>query len=149
MPCVAEGFFARSQFHVRIDHHGSKLFDAGFRNPAQFFLGFGWIAQEEIDLCRAEIAGVELDMIIKAQAGMGKGEISELAHADGLAGGDDIIIGRVLLEHHPHHFDIVASVAPVAFGIEVAQEDFVLQTHFDSAYGAGDFAGDEGFASAG
>jgi hypothetical protein len=42
-------------------------------------------------------------------------------------GGDDEIVGVVLLEHQPHRLDVVAGEAPVALGIEVAEEQLVLE----------------------
>ena len=45
----------------------------------------------------------------------------------GFAGGDDVIVGLVLLQHQPHRLDVVAGEAPVALGVEVAEEQLVLQ----------------------
>ncbi len=63
------------------------------------------------------------------------------------AGGDDEVFRFVLLQHQPLHFDVVLGVAPVALGVHVAEVETVLQTEFDARQGAGDFAGDEGFAA--
>lgn len=131
-----------------LDHHGGEFFDCCFWFPAEFFFGLGCVAQEEIDFGGAEVAGVELDMVVEVEAYGVEGHLGELAYGDGAAGGDDIVVGLVLLEHHPHHFDIVAGVAPVAFGVEVAEVDFVLHAEFDAAYGAGDLSSNEGFAAA-
>ena len=40
----------------------------------------------------------------------------------GLAGGDDVVVGLVLLEHQPHGPDVVAGESPVALGVEVAHD---------------------------
>ena len=40
------------------------------------------------------------------------------------------------------------AIAPVALGVEVAQEELILEAELDAGDGAGDFAGDEGFAAA-
>ncbi len=45
----------------------------------------------------------------------------ELAHRVRLAGGDDVVVRLVLLEHQPHRLDVVAGVAPVALRVEVAE----------------------------
>ncbi len=54
-----------------------------------------------------------------------------------------------LLEHQPHRFDVIAGEAPVAFGVEVAEIQFFLESFLDAGGGAGDFAGDKCFAAAG
>jgi hypothetical protein len=41
------------------------------------------------------------------------------------------------------HLDAVAGVAPVAFGVEVAEEELLLQAHLDAGEAARDLAGDE------
>src|SRR5437879_2727707 len=59
------------------------------------------------------------------------------------ARGDDEIIRLLLLEHEPHGPDVVAGVAPVALGLEVAQPQLLLETALDPGSGIRDFAGDE------
>src|SRR3546814_17229254 len=65
-----------------------------------------------------------------------------------LAGGNDIVLRAVLLQHHPLHPDVVLRVAPVAKGIEVAHEQAALQALRDVRAPARDLSGNEGFASA-
>jgi hypothetical protein len=67
----------------------------------------------------------------------------------GLVGRDHVVVGLVLLEHEPHHLDVLLGVAPVALGVEVAEVERVLEAHLDPGGGAGDLAGDEGLAAAG
>jgi len=145
---VLQCFFAGGEFHVVLDHHGGELFDGCFWFPAEFFFGFGCVAQEKVDFCGAEVAWVELDMVVEVEAYGVEGHFCELSDGDGAAGGDDIVVCFWHLEHHPHHFDIVACEAPVSFGVEVSEVDLVLHAEFDAAYCAGDLAGNEGFASA-
>jgi hypothetical protein len=76
-------------------------------------------------------------------------QFDEITHAMRLAGGYDVVVRRLLLQHKPHSFDIVASETPVALGVEVSQVDLVLKTLADSAYGPSDFTGDESFAPTG
>src|SRR3546814_9147767 len=64
-----------------------------------------------------------------------------------LAGGNDIVLRAVLLQHHPLHPDVVLRVAPVAKGIEVAHEQAALQALRDVREPARDLSGHEGFAS--
>ena len=48
-------------------------------------------------------------------------ELDELAHGVLFAGSDDVVLRLLLLEHEPLHLDVVAGVAPVAAGVEVAE----------------------------
>ena len=58
--------------------------------------------------------------------------VEELAHRVRLAGGDHVVVGLVGLEHPPHRVDVVGGVAPVALGVEVAEEELVLQAGLDA-----------------
>ena len=51
-----------------------------------------------------------------------EGDFHELAHRMGLAGGQHIIAGLVLPQHQPHALDIIPRVAPVALGVDIAEE---------------------------
>src|SRR3990172_2265743 len=62
--------------------------------------------------------------------------------------GDDVVLSLLCLQYEPHCSDIVLCVAPVAPSVEVAEIELLLQTQFDSRCGAGDFAGNEGLATA-
>ncbi len=77
------------------------------------------------------------------------GGIDEVSYAVLHASGNNEVFRFFLLEHHPLHFDVVFGVAPVALGIQVAEEHAVLQAELDARQGAGDLAGDEGFATNG
>ena len=54
----------------------------------------------------------------------------------------------LVLQDPPHALDIVAGMAPVAPGVEVAEPQPVLQAELDRRHRAGDLAGDEGLAAA-
>ena len=73
--------------------------------------------------------------------------LDELAHAVLLAGGDDVVLRLLLLQHEPLHLDVVAGVAPVALGVEVAEEELGLQAGLDARQAAGDLARHEGLAA--
>src|SRR3546814_7404959 len=60
-----------------------------------------------------------------------------------LAGGNDIVLRAVLLQHHPLHPDVVLRVAPVAKGIEVAHEQAALQALRDVREPARDLRSEE------
>ena len=63
------------------------------------------------------------------------------------SGTDREVIGIILLENPPHHFDIFRGISPVAFGFQVSKVELVLSTGFDVGNGASDLSGHEGFTS--
>ncbi len=79
---------------------------------------------------------------------MGECVFDEFADGVGFVGSADIVVGVILLKHEPHGLDIFGCVAPVALGVEVAEVEVFLLAEFDGGCGAGDFAGDKGFAAA-
>ena len=64
-----------------------------------------------------------------------------------LAGGQHVVVRLVLLQDAPHALDVVAGMAPVALGVEVAEVELVLQAELDRGDRAGDLARDEGLAA--
>ena len=76
-----------------------------------------------------------------------KSLFDELADRVPFAGCQHIIVGLGLLHHHPHAFDIIARMAPVADRIQVAQIKPILQSEFDRRGRARDLAGHKGFAT--
>src|ERR1700675_3699521 len=64
-----------------------------------------------------------------------------------LAGCDDVVVRMLLLQHQPHRLDVVARETPIALGLEVSQQQLVLQPHLDAPETARDFPGDEVLAS--
>ena len=67
----------------------------------------------------------------------------------GLSGGEDVVIGLILLKHAPHTLDVVAGMAPIALGIDVAEVETLVNALVDTSDGGGNLAGDEGLATAG
>ena len=70
-------------------------------------------------------------------------DVEQLADRVRLAGRDHVVVGLVLLQHHPHGLDVVARVAPVARRVEVAERDAVLEPELDARDRVGDLAGHE------
>src|ERR1700745_3612216 len=60
-----------------------------------------------------------------------------------LSRGYDIVIGSWLLQHKPHRLDVVACIAPVASGIEVAKTKLLGQSHFNLCGSERDFRSHE------
>ena len=132
-----------------VHHEFDQFFEEDLGLPAELFFGFGGIADQEFNLGGAFVAGVVFDVFLPVEPGAGESDLAEFFDAVGFVGAHDVVVGFVLLEHHPHHLDVFLGVAPVALGFEVAEVEVVLQAGFDAADGAGDFTGDEGFAAAG
>ena len=134
---------------VGVYHHADQLLERGFGLPTESVAGFGGIAEEVIDLSGAEVERVDFDILLPIEVDVAEGFFRNSADGIGFAGGDDKIAGFGMLQHHPHGFDVIAGETPIAAGVEIAEIKFFLQPGFDAAEGAGDFAGDEGFAAAG
>ena len=73
--------------------------------------------------------------------------LNKLTDAELLSGSNNVILRLFLLKHEPLHLDVVAGVAPVAFGIQVAEKKGLLQACLDAGKAARDLAGDEGLAA--
>ena len=50
-----------------------------------------------------------------------KGLFNEFSDHVALSSGQYKVIGLILLQHHPHSFHVVASMAPITFGIDVSE----------------------------
>ena len=160
---LADESVALRGFQVGVDHLLHQLLKAGLGSPAEFALGLGWIAEKRFDLGGTEIARIHGDddvavlverLFVDAAPLPGEIKLQKLGAAtdelaDGvlLASGDDEVLGFFLLQHEPLHFDIVAGVAPVALGVQVAQEELLLEADLDAGQAAGDLAGDEGLTA--
>lgn len=57
-----------------------------------------------------------------------------------LIGGDHIVLGLVLLQHEPHGLNVVASVTPVTFRVEITQRDRLLLAEMNLGNAASDLA---------
>src|SRR6185437_16204112 len=59
------------------------------------------------------------------------------------AGGQNIIVGNILLHNSPHALDIIAGMAPVALGIEVPDVKHILYAQMNARHGAGNLTRDK------
>ncbi len=136
--------FALFECEVVFVHHGDELFEVDAWGPSELFFGFGRVTDEEVNFGGSVEAGVMVDEWFPAVvAGDAEGDFEEFTDGVGFSGGDDVVVGGVLLQHAPHGVDIVAGVSPVAFGVKVAERDGVLDSEFDACEGVCDFAGNE------
>src|SRR5262249_23677392 len=132
--------------------------------PAELAAGLAGIAEQMVDLGRPEIARGDFDqnltgrpvraLLVDAAAApdhgaarLGEGLFNKFAHPAAFARPQHVIVGLALLEHQPHALDEVASVAPVAQGVEVTEEELLLQPMLDRGDRTRDLAGDEGFTA--
>ena len=106
--------------------------------------GLGRITDQQVDFGGAQELGVLADVVTPVvDPHLTEGPLDEFFDRVGLAGGDDVVAGFVLLQHQPHRLHIIPGVAPVALGVQVAEHHFVLQAEFDAGGGVGHLAGDE------
>ena len=128
--------------------------------PPQLFLGFGRIAQKPFHFggavkgwidAHAHRAGlaVDTDRVLglalpeDIHLESAPGFLDEFADRMALAGGQDVVVRTVLLQHHPHAFHIVAGEAPVPPDIEIAELKDLLLAMLDAREGQGDLTGHE------
>ena len=68
------------------------------------------------------IFAVILSFELQLNAYFLKGHLDKIPHGGGYPGGDHVVLRLILLEDHPHGFDIVFGVPPIAAGIEVTEK---------------------------
>src|SRR5476649_2122404 len=121
------------------------------------------VAHESVDFRRAEIAQIHLDQLFAAgfvdphfvhaltappdeAADNGEGSLDKFTHGMSLTGRQHIIVRFWPLHHHPHPLDIVAGMAPIALGVQIADEKLLLMAGLYRRHLPGNFAGYEGLA---
>merc|ERR1719199_537081 len=127
------------------DHLADQFLEGGAELPSDLLLGLGGIAEEKFDLSGAEVLGIDfnqdailivgintnlvdgagLALPLDGSANNGECTLDELANGVGLSGGQDVVIGLLLLEHAPHTLNVVAATA----GTLVVKEDAVGNVH--------------------
>src|SRR5690349_14863670 len=73
---------------VLVDHHFDQLTEGVLRRPAQHATRLGGIADEQVDLGRAYVDGIDDDVPAPVQTCAGKRDLAQLAHRVRLAGRD-------------------------------------------------------------
>jgi len=133
---------------VRLQHEPREFVERRPRLPAELAPGLRCVAAELVDLGRAEVARIDLDVSLPVEACEAERFRDELPDAVHLAGCDDKVVRCLVLEHQPHRFDVLGRVAPVSAGIQVAEEQLLLPSREDCGDRSRDLAGDEGLAAA-
>jgi hypothetical protein len=83
---------------------------------------------------------VDHHVVLPGEARRLEGGLHELAHAVGLAGGEDVVAGLVALQHGVHAGHVLPRVAPVALGVQVAQAQLALLAVLDARHRQADLA---------
>ena len=147
--------------HVMLYHDAHQFLERSLAGiPSQELFGFGGVAQELLYLGRAEVFGVYLYQYLAGSyidtllvdtfsfptefyAYLLECQRTELANRVVLAGSDNEIFGRLMLQDKPHALDIVFGIAPVAQRIEISQIELVLESLHDARRCKRDFTGHE------
>src|SRR5688500_3421572 len=83
---VADNALAAGEAQVVLGHPPRQLLEGYLRLPAEVTPGLGGVAEQEVDFGRAEVAGVDLDVLLPVEVEQAEHLVEELADAVGLAG---------------------------------------------------------------
>mmetsp|Transcript_28837 Transcript_28837/g.72564 ORF Transcript_28837/g.72564 Transcript_28837/m.72564 type:complete len:221 (+) Transcript_28837:37-699(+) len=153
------------QLHVGRHHLFHQGLHVHLGRPPKLLLGLLGVADEDVDLGGAIVLGVDAydnlsgchvnaDLIRAAALPLDlhvdavKCPLNEVAHLRGDVGGDDKVVGLLLLQHQPHRLHVLLGVPPVALCVDVAHVQAVLHALLDAHNGARDLACDKCGASA-
>src|SRR5215813_1917698 len=162
MAAVLELYFT----DIGFDHFGHEVIEADGVLPAELLSRLARISDEQVDFGWPEITRVNAHQY---EAGLGidallvdaftppvepsthdcERPLDELAYGIRFAGGQDVVIRFGLLHHQPHAFDIVAGMAPVPLGVNVANIECVVHALLDRGHCPCHLASHEGFTSDG
>src|SRR4029079_8332030 len=111
---------------VVVDHHPHKLREADARLPTEPLPRFRGVAEEHVDLGRAEVPLVDLHVVVPIEIDVAERLVEQLPDRMRLPRGEDVVVRLVRLEHLPRAVHVVASKAPVALRLEVPESQLVL-----------------------
>src|SRR5213082_3647516 len=109
---------------VVLEHLPDHFLEGDLGTPSQPGPRLTGVAAQVGYLRGTEVRLVHFDVVLPVEADQPEGELYQLADRRLDTGGDDVIIGLVLLQHHPHCLDVILGVAPVALGIEIPEPEF-------------------------
>src|SRR4029077_10916221 len=144
---VFSGCVVREQIHVRVDHDADQLLESYFRFPIETLLRFRRITEQQVDLGGALVARVVFYELLPIQINMRESRLDELAHRVRFAGGQHEVVAFAELHNSPHPFDVLRCISPIAFCVQVAEEQFLLHALLNGGDSARNFAADESFAT--
>src|SRR5579863_9898398 len=152
---------ALRQREVLRNHLAHQRLEVDLRSPAEFLARLAGITEERVHFGRPKIARIDANDRVPAARieaallhalalpfelhaeRLGR-QLGEFAHRMLLAGGDDEILGQLLLQHQPLRPDEVARMPPVTAGVEVSEEHALLESDPYAREAARDLAGHEG-----
>src|SRR4029077_16327207 len=143
------------RLEIGLDHVLHQFVERHAMPPAELVVRLARIADQGLDFGRTEVTRIDLDQHLSGfliqsllvgagafpddgAADAGERLFDELAHRMRFASRQHVIVGLVLLPDPPHAFDIVAGVAPIAQGMEIAEKQRRLQAELDGRDRAGD-----------
>ncbi len=130
---------ARSACTIR----STSLLEGHFRLPPEFGLRLGGSPMSRSTSAGRTSAGSISTYFFQSSPDRGEREFHQPLDRVRLAGGDDVVVRLVLLEHQPHGPDVVAGEAPVALRVEVAEFEVLRQPELDAGDAVGHLARDE------
>jgi hypothetical protein len=133
----------RHPLQVGLHHECHQLAERGLWRPPQLRLRLAGVADQQVDLGRAQEGRVDHDEVLPGEARRLEGGLHELAHAVRLAGREHVVAGFVALQHGVHAGHVLPGVAPVALGVQVAKPQLALLAVLDARHRQADLAGHE------
>ena len=98
-----------------------------FRFPIENLLRFRRVTEQQVDLGRALVARVVFYELLPIQINVREGRLDELAHSVRFTGSQHEVVAFAELHNSPHAFDVLRRVSPIAFCVQIAEEQFLLQ----------------------
>lgn len=104
---------------VCLNHDPDEICECVGGFPAENLSGFRRVTEEDIHFAWSDELWVGHDVVLVVESHMAECKVAELSHGVSFTGGKNEVIRGVMLEHHPHAFNKIAGVPPVASGVEV------------------------------
>src|SRR5579864_2156745 len=120
------------QFEITINHHLDQLFETHAGFPSKFLSGFRAVTSQMVDLRRPEKLRIDLNVFAIVQPGASEGDLQQAPYAMSFPGRHNVVIGPLLLKHHPHRPYVVPSEPPVALRVEIPHLQFLLKPKFNA-----------------
>src|SRR4030095_4746703 len=79
--------------------------------------------------------------------GVREGRLDELAHSVRFAGSQHEVVAFAELDNSPHPFDVLRRISPIAFCVQVAEEQFLLHALLNGSDCSRNFAAEKRFAA--
>src|SRR5262245_36090232 len=121
--------------------------ESHFRFPAENFFCFRCITKQQVDFGWALVARIVLYKLLPIQIRVPKRRLDEFAHGMRFAGSQHEVVPFAELHKSPHAFDVLRRVSPIAFRIQITEEQLLLHALLDGSDGTRNFATDKSFTA--